>query len=68
MKNVAKQALQFNGRIDFWVNNAGVMASGKFEDVPVDAMDQLVKTNLLGYLHGAHAVIPIFKKQKDQLY
>ena len=65
VKNLAEKALQFNGRIDIWVNNAGVMASGKFEDVPVEAMDQLVKTNLLGYLHGAHAVLPIFKKQKD---
>ncbi|MGS0748132.1 SDR family oxidoreductase [Halpernia sp. GG3] len=65
VENLANQALQFNGRIDIWVNNAGVMASGKFEDIPVEAMDQLVKTNLLGYLHGAHAVIPIFKKQKD---
>lgn len=65
VKNLAEKALQFNGRIDFWVNNAGVMASGKFEDVPVEAMDQLVKTNLLGYLHSAHAVLPIFKKQKD---
>lgn len=65
VKNLAEIALQFNGRIDFWVNNAGVMASGKFEDVPTEAMEQLVKTNLLGYLHGAHAVLPIFKKQKD---
>lgn len=65
VENLANLALQFNGRIDVWINNAGVMASGKFEDVPVESMDQLVKTNLLGYLHGAHAVIPIFKKQKD---
>ena len=65
VKNLAEKALQFNGRVDIWVNNAGVMASGKFEDVPVEAMDQLVKTNLLGYLHSAHAVLPIFKKQKD---
>ena len=65
VENLANRALQFNGRIDFWVNNAGVMASGKFEDVPVKEMDQLVKTNLLGYMHGAHAVLPIFKKQKD---
>lgn len=65
VKNLAEKALQFNGRIDIWINNAGVMASGKFEDVPVEAMDQLVKTNLLGYLHSAHAVLPIFKKQKD---
>ena len=65
VKHLVEQALQFNGRIDIWVNNAGVMASGKFEDIPVETMDQLVKTNLLGFLHGAHAVLPIFKKQKE---
>lgn len=65
VKNLAEKALQFNGRIDIWVNNAGVMATGKFEDMPADAVDQIIKTNLLGYLHGAHAVLPIFKKQKD---
>lgn len=65
VKNLAQQALQFNGRIDIWVNNAGVMASGKFEDIPVETMDQVVKTNLLGFLHGAYAVLPIFKRQKD---
>lgn len=65
VQNLAEQALQFNGRIDIWVNNAGVMASGKFEEIPVETMDQVVKTNLLGFLHGAHTVLPIFKKQKE---
>lgn len=65
VQNLANQALQFNGRIDFWVNNAGVMANGKFEDIPLETMDQVVKTNLLGFLHGAHAVLPIFRKQKE---
>ncbi|QDP86303.1 SDR family oxidoreductase [Chryseobacterium sp. SNU WT5] len=64
VKHLAEQALQFNGRIDIWINNAGVMASGKFEDIPAETMDQVVKTNLLGYLHGAHTAIPIFKKQQ----
>jgi short-subunit dehydrogenase len=65
MKNLAEQALQFNGRIDIWINNAGVMATGKFEDMSPEAVDQVIKTNLLGYLHGAHVVLPIFKKQSD---
>ena len=63
VQNLAQQALQFNGRIDVWVNNAGVMATGKLEDMPWQTVDQVVKTNLLGYLHGAHSVLPIFKKQ-----
>ncbi|QOW10222.1 SDR family oxidoreductase [Kaistella flava (ex Peng et al. 2021)] len=65
VQRLAERALQFNGRIDIWVNNAGVMASGKFEEIPIETMDQVVKTNLLGFLHGAHAVLPIFKKQKE---
>lgn len=65
VENLAQKALQFNGRIDFWVNNAGVMASGKFEEMPLESIDQVVKTNLLGYIHGAYAAIPIFKRQKE---
>ncbi len=62
---LAQKACQFNGRIDVWINNAGVMATGKLEDMPAEAIDQLVKTNLLGALHSARAVLPIFKAQKD---
>lgn len=65
VQSLAEKAQQFNGRIDIWINNAGVMASGKFEDIPIKTMDQLVKTNLLGYLHGAYAALPIFKRQKE---
>ena len=65
VQQLAQTALQFNGRIDVWVNNAGVMATGKLEDMPAETIDQVVKTNLLGYLHGAHSVLPIFKKQEE---
>lgn len=65
VKNVAEQAKQFNGRIDIWVNNAGVMASGKFEEIPLEVAEQVIKTNLFGYMYGTYAVLPIFKNQKD---
>lgn len=65
VQKLADTALQFNGRIDFWVNNAGVMASGKFEEIPIAVNEQVIKTNLFGYMHGAYSVLPIFKKQKD---
>jgi len=65
VQDLAQKALQFNGRIDVWVNNAGVMASGKFEEIPIETTDQVIKINLLGFVHGAHAVIPIFKKQGE---
>lgn len=65
VEHLAKAALQFNGRIDIWVNNAGVMASGKFEEIPMELNEQVIKTNLFGYMHGAYSVLPIFKKQKE---
>ncbi|MDR6486781.1 NAD(P)-dependent dehydrogenase (short-subunit alcohol dehydrogenase family) [Chryseobacterium vietnamense] len=64
VQNLVREALEFTGKIDYWVNNAGVLAFGKFEEIPVDVSDQIVKTNLLGYMHSAHAVLPVFKKQK----
>jgi len=63
VKALAEQALTVSGQIDFWVNNAGVMASGRFEEIPIEVSHQVVKTNLLGYLNSAHTVIPIFKQQ-----
>lgn len=65
VQNLANKALQFNGRIDIWVNNAGVMASGKFEEIPMDLNEQVIRTNLFGYMHGAYSVLPIFKKQNE---
>ncbi|MEC3875106.1 SDR family oxidoreductase [Chryseobacterium salviniae] len=65
VQNLANKALQFNGRIDIWINNAGVMASGKFEDIPMELNEQVIKTNLFGYMHGAYSVLPVFKKQED---
>ena len=61
--NLAAEAQNFGGQIDIWVNNAGVLAAGSFEETPMVVHDQVIQTNLLGYMHGAHAVIPYFKKQ-----
>lgn len=65
VKNLAEKALEFNGRIDIWVNNAGVMASGKFEEIPVETNEQVIKTNLFGYMNGAYSSLPIFKNQHE---
>lgn len=61
--HVAAEALKINGRIDIWVNNAGVMASGKFEEIPMEIHEQVIKTNLFGYMHGAYEAIKIFRRQ-----
>src|SRR5436190_14265373 len=35
---------RWNGRIDIWVNNAGVGAVGAFTDTPIEAHDQVIRT------------------------
>jgi short-subunit dehydrogenase len=63
VQKLAREAEEHFGRIDVWVNNAGVGAFGKFSDVPIEAHDQVVRTNLMGYIHGCYAVLPYFKAQ-----
>jgi len=64
VQQLAREASELgDGRIDTWINNAGVGAVGDFEQVPIETHDQVVRVNLLGYMHGAHAVLPIFKRQ-----
>lgn len=64
MEALASAAAAFGeGRIDVWINNAGVGAVGAFDETPLDAHEQVVQTDLLGYLRGAHVVLPYFKQQ-----
>lgn len=63
--NLANAANYFFGRIDVWVNNAGVLAAGPFDEMPMALHEQVIRTNLLGYMNGAHAVLPFFKAQKS---
>jgi short-subunit dehydrogenase len=63
MVNLAATANEFGGSIDVWVNNAGVLAAGEFTETPVEVHDRVIEINLMGYIHGAHAVLPYFKRQ-----
>ncbi|RZM18758.1 MAG: SDR family oxidoreductase [Pedobacter sp.] len=64
MIKLASDADDFGPGIDIWVNNAGVLAVGLFDEMPIIVVEQVIKTNLMGYIHGAHAVLPYFKKQQ----
>jgi NAD(P)-dependent dehydrogenase (short-subunit alcohol dehydrogenase family) len=51
------------GRIDVWVNNAGVIAYGEFLEIPPDVFRQVIETNLMGQVHGARAALRRFREQ-----
>jgi short-subunit dehydrogenase len=45
------------GGADVLVSNAGV-PGGRFEDLSSDEIERVVRVNLLGVIHGAHAFLP----------
>ena len=63
MRNLAGEAIAWRGRIDTWVNNAGVTLFGPFVEAPIEAQRRVVETNLLGTMYGAQAVLPHFVEQ-----
>jgi short-subunit dehydrogenase len=60
---LADQAMSELGRIDVWVNDAGVMAYGAIGEVPFEVQRRIIETNLLGTMCGARAALPVIKKQ-----
>lgn len=60
---LAEQAQELTGSIDVWINNAGVGSVGAFEETPLEVHEQVIQTDLLGYVRGARAVLPHFKQR-----
>lgn len=60
---LADAALARFGRVDVWINNAGVGAIGRFEEIPLEDHSRLIDINLKGVIYGSHAAIRQFKKQ-----
>jgi NAD(P)-dependent dehydrogenase (short-subunit alcohol dehydrogenase family) len=63
VKRLAGAALERFGAVDVWVNNAGVTLFGSLEDAPLEEHRRVIETNLFGAIHGARAVLPIFRRQ-----
>ncbi|MEW5726934.1 MAG: SDR family oxidoreductase [Pseudomonadota bacterium] len=60
---LAETALTRFGGLDVWVNDAAVTLFGRIEQVPLAEFDKVVRTNLMGTVHGCRAAIPVFRKQ-----
>jgi short-subunit dehydrogenase len=63
VERLAQAAMAEFGRIDIWVNNAGVTLFGPLEGTPFEAHRRVIETNLFGAMYGARAVVPIFRQQ-----
>jgi short-subunit dehydrogenase len=63
VRSLADRAATELGAIDVWVSNVGVGAIGRYQDTPVEAHERVIRSNLLGHMNDAHAVLPIFLRQ-----
>jgi short-subunit dehydrogenase len=64
VSELAQRAVDKFGRIDVWVNNAGVGAVGQFDETPLEEHAQVIKTNLLGTIYGSYEALQQFRQQR----
>ena len=62
IERLASTARSKFGGFDIWINNAGICALGRFEDIPLADHEKLVQTNLLGTLYGSYTAMGHFRK------
>ncbi|MBC3539855.1 SDR family NAD(P)-dependent oxidoreductase [Rufibacter sp. H-1] len=63
VQRLTQAALQQYGKIDVWINMAGVGAIGRFWEIPIEDQARIVDINLKGFIYGSHAAINQFKAQ-----
>ena len=67
VRRVAEQALARFGRIDTWVNNAGVSIYGRIMDTPFEDMRRLYETNFWGVVYGSVVAAEILRQRGGAL-
>lgn len=60
---LADAAIRRFGRIDVWVNNAGVTMFSPFLETPLEDLRRVVEVNVFGYVNGARAALPWMRDQ-----
>lgn len=64
---LAARAVEAYGRIDTWVNNAGVTAYATFREQSIEDFWQVMRVNLLGQVLGAKAALPHLERSAGTL-
>jgi short-subunit dehydrogenase len=67
VEQLFRAAVERFGRVDTWVNNAGVSIYGKLEEVSEEDSRRLFETNFWGVYHGSLAVLPHLKQNGGAL-
>ncbi len=65
--NLASEAISRFGRIDTWVNNAGLAIYGRLDEVSEEDSRRLFDINFWGLVHGSLVALPYLKAQGGAL-
>jgi 3-oxoacyl-[acyl-carrier protein] reductase len=58
LEALVAETVERHGRLDIVVANAGVGAYGRFLDLPVEHLDEMIDVNLKGTLYAVRAALP----------
>jgi short-subunit dehydrogenase len=58
---LGRAAIQRFGRIDTWINNAGISIYGRHDQVPLADQVRLFQTNFWGVVHGSMTALGLMK-------
>ncbi len=56
-------ALQHFGKLDVFINNAGISPLSRFDELRVEEWEDMIDVNFKGVLYGIAAALPVFRKQ-----
>jgi short-subunit dehydrogenase len=67
VQQLARRAVERFGRIDTWVNNAGVSIYGKHEEIAMEDNHRLFQTNFWGVVNGSLEAVKLMKERGGAL-
>lgn len=65
IEDIGEQIWEKHGRLDIWVNNAGISYSQPFESYLKEEWEKIVDTNLTAVFRGCQVAAKLMKKQKS---
>jgi short-subunit dehydrogenase len=63
VERIGQAAMEHFGRIDTWINNAGISVFGTIEQVALEDMQRVMQTNFWGVVHGSLTAVKLMKQR-----
>ena len=63
IETLVREAIGGFGRVDVWVNNAGIYVMGTVEQTPLDVYERVMQVNFLACVAATKSILPHFKVQ-----